>query len=49
MPLSGEYEASPWRWLGDYADKIMDTRSIEGIEMKDKPLILLTTIGAKTG
>ena len=27
----------------------METGSTEGIEMKDKPLILLTTIGAKTG
>ena len=49
MPLSGEYEASPWDWVRDHADKIMETGSTEGIEMKDKPLILLTTIGAKTG
>ena len=49
MPLSGEYEASPWDWVRDDADKIMETGSTEGIEMKDKPLILLTTIGAKTG
>jgi hypothetical protein len=49
MPLSGEYEASPWDWVRDHADKIMQTGSTEGIEMKDKPLILLTTIGAKTG
>ncbi len=27
----------------------MESGSTEGIEMKDKPLILLTTIGAKTG
>jgi F420H(2)-dependent quinone reductase len=49
MPLSGEYEASPSDWVRDHADKIMETGSTEGIEMKDKPLILLTTIGAKTG
>src|SRR6187200_1454765 len=49
MPLSGEYEASPWDWVRDHADKIMEKGSTEGIEMKDKPLILLTTIGAKTG
>ena len=49
MPLSGEYEASPWDWVRDHADKIMAKGSTEGIEMKDKPLILLTTIGAKTG
>jgi F420H(2)-dependent quinone reductase len=49
MPLSGQYEASPSDWVRDHADKIMETGSTEGIEMKDKPLILLTTIGAKTG
>jgi deazaflavin-dependent oxidoreductase (nitroreductase family) len=49
MPLSGEYEASPWDWVREHADEIIATGSTEGIEMKDKPLILLTTIGAKTG
>lgn len=27
----------------------METGSTEGIELKDKPLILLTTVGAETG
>jgi F420H(2)-dependent quinone reductase len=49
MPLSGEYEASPWDWVREHADKIMEAGSTEGVEMKDKPLILLTTIGAKSG
>ena len=49
MPLSGEYEASPWDWVRDHADKIMESGTTDGIEMKDKPLILLTTVGAKTG
>ena len=49
MPLSGEYEASPWDWVRKDADRITETGSTEGIEMKGKPLILLTTVGAKTG
>src|SRR3954447_6660580 len=49
MPLSGEYEPSPWDWVREHADKITETGSTEGVEMKGKPLILLTTIGAKTG
>lgn len=49
MPLSGEYEASPWDWVRSDADKIMESGSTEGAEMKGKPIILLTTIGAKTG
>ena len=49
MPLSGDYEPSPWDWVREHADKITASGSTEGIEMKGKPLILLTTIGAKTG
>jgi deazaflavin-dependent oxidoreductase (nitroreductase family) len=49
MPLSGEYEASPWDWVRKDADRIMETGSTVGSEMKGKPIILLTTIGAKTG
>ena len=49
MPLSGEYEASPWDWVRKDADRIIETGTTEGSEMKGKPIILLTTIGAKTG
>jgi deazaflavin-dependent oxidoreductase (nitroreductase family) len=49
MPLSGEYEASPWDWVRDHADKIMESGSTDGTDMKGKPIILLTTVGAKTG
>ena len=49
MPLSGDYEPSPWDWVREHADKIMDSGSTDGTDMKGKPLILLTTIGAKTG
>jgi deazaflavin-dependent oxidoreductase (nitroreductase family) len=49
MPLSGEYEASPLDWVREHADKIIQSGDTEGTDMKGKPLILLTTIGAKTG
>jgi F420H(2)-dependent quinone reductase len=49
MPLSGEYEASPFDWVREHADKIMLSGSTDGVDMKGKPLILLTTVGAKTG
>ena len=49
MPLSGDYEPSPWAWVREHADKIMESGSTEGTDMKGKPLILLTTIGAKSG
>ncbi|BBY42761.1 nitroreductase family deazaflavin-dependent oxidoreductase [Mycolicibacterium celeriflavum] len=49
MPLSGDYEPSPWAWVRDHADTIMESGSTDGVDMKGKPIILLTTIGAKTG
>ena len=49
MPLSGDYEPSPTDWVREHAEKITESGSTDGIEMKGKPLILLTTIGAKTG
>ncbi len=49
MPLSGDYEPSPWDWVREHADQIMASGSTEGVEMKGKPLVLLTTLGAKTG
>lgn len=49
MPLTGEYVPSPFDWVREHADKMMKSGSTDGVDMKGKPLILLTTIGAKTG
>jgi F420H(2)-dependent quinone reductase len=49
MPLSGEYEPSPSDWVREHADKIIESGSTDVTDMKGKPVILLTTIGAKTG
>ena len=49
MPLSGEYEPSTSDWARENAEKYMESGGIEGTELKGKPVILLTTIGAKTG
>src|SRR3981081_2158696 len=49
MPLSGDYAESPWDWVRKDADRIMESGSTDGSEMKGKPLILLTTIGARSG
>ena len=49
MPLSGEYEPSTSDWVRENAEKIMESGGTDGTEMKGKPVILLTTIGAKTG
>jgi deazaflavin-dependent oxidoreductase (nitroreductase family) len=49
MPLSGEYEPSTSDWARDNAEKYMESGGTEGTELKGKPVILLTTVGAKSG
>lgn len=49
MPLNGEYAPSPWDWSRENAEKIMASGGTEGTEMKGMPVVLLTTLGAKTG
>lgn len=49
MPLSGEYAPSPLDWSREQADTYMTSGGTEGTQLQGKPVILLTTVGAKTG
>jgi deazaflavin-dependent oxidoreductase (nitroreductase family) len=49
MPLSGEYEPSSQDWVAENVDKYLASGGTEGNTMKGKPIIVLTTIGAKSG
>jgi len=49
MPLSGEYEPSTSDWARENAEKYMESGGTEGTELMGRPVILLTTIGAKSG
>lgn len=49
MPLSGEYEPSTSDWARENAEKYMESGGTEGTELKGRPVVLLTTIGAKSG
>jgi len=49
MPLSGEYEPSTSDWARENAEKYMESGGTEGTERKGRPVILLTTVGAKSG
>jgi F420H(2)-dependent quinone reductase len=49
MPLSGDYEPSTSAWAREQAEKIMESGGAEATELQGKPVILLTSIGAKTG
>jgi deazaflavin-dependent oxidoreductase (nitroreductase family) len=49
MPLTGDYEPSTSDWARENAETYMESGGKEGTEMKGRPVILLTTVGAKTG
>ena len=49
MPLTGEYAPSPSDWSREQADKYAESGGTEGTDLNGKPVILLTTVGAKTG
>src|ERR1700712_1053071 len=49
MPLTGDYEPSTSDWARENAEQFMASGGSEGTELKGRPVILLTTIGAKTG
>jgi deazaflavin-dependent oxidoreductase (nitroreductase family) len=49
MPLEGVYEPSPWDWSREQADTYAESGGKQAADMKGMPIILLTTVGAKTG
>lgn len=49
MPLTGDYEPSTSDWARENAELYMSSGGTAGTELKGKPVILLTTVGAKTG
>lgn len=49
MPLNGEYLPSTAEWARTQAEKFEATRGAEANELRGKPIIVLTTVGAKTG
>ena len=48
MPLSGDYEPSTADWVREHVEKIEESGG-RAAEMQGKPVILLTTVGAKSG
>jgi deazaflavin-dependent oxidoreductase (nitroreductase family) len=49
MPLTGEYEPSPEQWVRDQVELYESSGGTEGTTMRDMPVIILTTRGARTG
>lgn len=42
-------ELSPTDWVRSQTEKILETGTTEGIEILDRPIVLFTTTGAKSG
>lgn len=49
MPLDGEYAPSPHKWVRDQVDEYESSGGTRGTVMRDMPVIVLTSKGAKTG
>ncbi|MFB8085626.1 nitroreductase family deazaflavin-dependent oxidoreductase [Streptomyces sp. NPDC055992] len=49
MPLQGEYEPSPAQWVRDQVEQYESSGGTEGTTMRGMPVIVLTTVGAKSG
>ncbi|MEV8512766.1 nitroreductase family deazaflavin-dependent oxidoreductase [Dactylosporangium sp. NPDC051484] len=49
MPLTGEYEPSASDWAREQVELFERTDGAEGNTMRDRPIIVLTSLGAKSG
>jgi F420H(2)-dependent quinone reductase len=49
MPLNGDFELSPTGWVRDQTEKILETGTTESVDIKGRPVVLITTRGAKSG
>ncbi|UQU66950.1 nitroreductase family deazaflavin-dependent oxidoreductase [Couchioplanes caeruleus] len=49
MPLTGEYAPSPSDWAREQAEKFEASRGAEANTLQGVPIILLTTVGARSG
>ncbi|MBO0518183.1 nitroreductase/quinone reductase family protein, partial [Streptomyces beijiangensis] len=49
MPLQGEYEPSPTQWVRDQVELYESSGGAEGTTLQGRPVVLLTTRGARSG
>ncbi len=49
MPLTGEYEPSTSQWAREQAELYEGSGGTEGTTMRGMPVIILTSVGAKSG
>lgn len=49
MPLSGEYEPSPSTWVRDQVEQYEKSNGASGSELSGMPVVIVTTVGKKSG
>ena len=49
MPLHGDYEPSPEKWVRDQVELYESSGGTQGTTLRGMPVIVLTTLGAKSG
>ena len=49
MTLTGEREISPEGWVREQTEKILETGTTDGVHVFDRPIVLVTIRGAKSG
>lgn len=49
MPLHGEYEPSPSEWARKQVEEYESSGGTRGTTMRGMPVVVLTTVGAKSG
>ena len=49
MPIEGEYEPSPEKWVRDQVELYESSGGTEGLTLRGRPVIILTSRGAQSG
>ena len=49
MPLHGEYEPSPEKWVRDQVALYEGSGGTKGLTLRGVPVVVLTTVGARSG
>jgi deazaflavin-dependent oxidoreductase (nitroreductase family) len=49
MPLTGDYEPSTAGWARKQAERYETTNGTEAADLRGRPIIVLTSVGAKSG
>jgi len=49
MPLVGEYQPSTQKWVRDQVDTYEQSGGLKGTTLRDLPVVIVTSTGAKSG